>query len=137
MAPVMHQIPVVPPGGKHLIVEVSGVDEAKLTDSALIEDLFRRMCAASGATFLFFHAHPFTDSTNPATVYGITALAMLAESHITIHTWPETGYAAIDVFMCGHCDPAAGLPILRQLLKPKQESISLLDRQPPMIPGPP
>jgi S-adenosylmethionine decarboxylase proenzyme len=52
---------------------------------------------------------------------GITGVAILAESHISIHTWPETEYAAIDVFMCGSCDPNKSIPIFETAFLAKNQ----------------
>ena len=59
---------------------------------------------------------------------GVTGLALLAESHLSIHTWPEQGYAALDVFMCGKANPDACVPILREAFKVKRVAVSELLR---------
>ena len=66
----------------------------------------------AGATLLKIFLHEFPSSG------GITGVAVLAESHMSIHTWPEKGYAAIDIFMCGHADPTRALDVLILQLKP-------------------
>ncbi|MCH7636013.1 MAG: adenosylmethionine decarboxylase, partial [Proteobacteria bacterium] len=73
---------------------------------------------ACDATLLNLHLHRFSDSG------GISAVAMIAESHITIHTWPERGYAAIDIFMCGACDPYRAIPELRRSFSPRSVQLS-------------
>jgi S-adenosylmethionine decarboxylase len=67
---------------------------------------------AAGATLLKIYLHEFPSSG------GITGVALLAESHMSIHTWPEKDYAAIDIFMCGHADPRRALDALILQLKP-------------------
>jgi S-adenosylmethionine decarboxylase len=66
----------------------------------------RDAAGACGATVLEIKLHSFGRDA------GITGVAILAESHISVHTWPETGYVAIDVFMCGRCDPHKAVPVL-------------------------
>jgi len=78
-----------------------------LGSNGAVELALRRCVRAAGATLLHIHLHRF--STNG----GISGVAVLAESHITIHTWPERRYAAIDVFMCGATRPHEVVPVLR------------------------
>ena len=91
--------------GSHLIVdfwEAEGLD-----DAARIEQAMKDAVEAAGATLLHIHLHTFTPNG------GISGVAVLAESHISVHTWPEKGYAAFDVFMCGDARPEACVPVLR------------------------
>src|SRR5207247_9114083 len=90
--------------GVHLIVDLHGAKG--LDDIDLIETTLRRCVDAARATLLHIHLHHFQPN-------GISGVAVLAESHISIHTWPEVGYAAMDVFMCGNADPDAALHVLR------------------------
>jgi S-adenosylmethionine decarboxylase len=90
--------------GIHLIIDLHGAD--RLDDRDHIEAAMRRCVTAAGATLLHIHLHRFA----PA---GVSGVAVLAESHISVHTWPENGYAAFDVFMCGDAVPEACVPILR------------------------
>jgi S-adenosylmethionine decarboxylase len=76
------------------------LDEGSVLET--VEPLWGRLCAAAeaaGATILHRHAHAF----QPA---GMSGYLLLAESHVSIHTWPEAGYAAIDILSCGALDPA-------------------------------
>ena len=59
---------------------------------------------------------------------GVSGVAVLAESHISIHSWPERGYAALDIFMCGDANPDACVPVLRQAFRPKRIAVSELLR---------
>lgn len=91
-----------PYDGRHVIAEL--IDCAGLDDVARIERVLRDGAAAGRATLLDIHLHAFGPGQ------GVTGVALLAESHISIHSWPEHGYAAIDIFMCGRrCDPDAAL----------------------------
>ena len=60
-----------------------------------------------GATLLHIHTHRFSPQ-------GVSGVAVLAESHISVHTWPEIGYGAFDVFMCGDAVPMKAVEVLRQ-----------------------
>ncbi len=67
---------------------------------------------------------------------GVTGVALLAESHITVHTWPERGYAAFDVFMCGACDPEAAASMIAEAVPDATVHMRGFDRQAPtMRPG--
>jgi S-adenosylmethionine decarboxylase len=96
--------------GTHLIIDLW--DARRLDDLGVAERALRDAAAAAGATLLHVHLHHFTQNG------GISGVAVLAESHISIHTWPELGYAALDVFMCGDCDPNRALPVLRKAFAP-------------------
>ena len=98
MQPSGHPSPnkaaLVMPGGTHLIAELIGCDQEALNDEEFLREKLREAAQIAGATVLSVHSHKFT----PA---GVTAFALLAESHISVHTWPELGYAAVDAFTCG------------------------------------
>ena len=91
--------------GVHLIVDLHGAKG--LDDIDLVESTLRRCVDAAEATLLHIHVHHFQPN-------GVSGVAVLAESHISIHTWPEVGYAAVDVFMCGSANPDACVPVLRE-----------------------
>ncbi len=94
--------------GTHLIIDL--VDADGLADVDLIDAAMRECVSAAGATLLHIHLHPFT----PEGVAGVSGVAVLAESHISIHTWPERRYAALDVFMCGDAQPEKCVEVLRR-----------------------
>jgi S-adenosylmethionine decarboxylase len=91
--------------GVHLIVDLHGAK--RLNDIDHIEATLRRCIEAARATLLHIHLHHFQPS-------GVSGVAVLAESHISIHTWPEAGYAALDIFMCGSAEPDNCIPVLRE-----------------------
>ncbi|HEX3753526.1 MAG TPA: adenosylmethionine decarboxylase [Rhizomicrobium sp.] len=96
--------------GSHLIIdlwEAKGLDERDRIETALIDAI-----SASGATLLHIHLHKFEDGG------GISGVAVLAESHISVHTWPEKGYAAFDVFMCGDAQPRKALDVFKKAFEP-------------------
>jgi S-adenosylmethionine decarboxylase len=105
--------------GVHLIVDLHGAE--RLNDITHIETTLRRCVDAAQATLLHIHLHHFQPS-------GVSGVAVLAESHISIHTWPEIGYAALDVFMCGSADPDKCIPVLREAFSAKRIGVNELLR---------
>lgn len=90
--------------GTHLIIEV--VNGTGLDDEARIQNAFRDCVETCGATLLHIHTHKFSPQ-------GVSGVAVLAESHISVHTWPEIGYGAFDVFMCGDARPWLAVDVLK------------------------
>ena len=82
-----------PYDGRHLIADLHGC--SNLGEIDLIDRALRDAAAAAGATVLDVRLHGFGPG------HGVTGMALLAESHISIHTWPEHDYAAVDIFLCG------------------------------------
>lgn len=80
--------------GSHLLCELTGCKRSHLTSVAFVEREIRAAAAKANATVLNGYFHQFSPE-------GVSGLLCLAESHISIHTWPETGYAAIDIYTCG------------------------------------
>lgn len=101
--------------GTHLIIDMWGVD--RLDDIAYMEEILKKCTESAKATLLHIHLHHFTPSM------GVTGVAVLAESHISLHTWPECGFAAFDIFMCGDAEPHNAIPILKEMLKPEKIDI--------------
>lgn len=85
--------------GKHVILECYECDSEALANQDLLEKILCESAEHAGATILHSYFHKFDGGA------GITGVVALAESHISVHTWPEHCYMAIDVFMCGDCDP--------------------------------
>jgi S-adenosylmethionine decarboxylase len=106
--------------GAHLIVDL--YDAERLDDIDHIEATLRNCVDAAGATLLHIHLHHFEPNG------GVSGVAVLAESHISIHTWPEAGFAALDVFMCGNANPDACIPVLRDAFLAKNIAVSELLR---------
>jgi S-adenosylmethionine decarboxylase len=105
--------------GVHLIIDLHGA--TRLNDIEHIEATLRRCVEAASATLLHMHLHHFQPS-------GVSGVAVLAESHISIHTWPEQGYAALDVFMCGSADPDKCIPVLREAFSAQRVGVNELLR---------
>jgi S-adenosylmethionine decarboxylase len=102
--------------GSHLIIDLWEAEH--LDDVGVIELAMRRAVKAAGATLLHLHLHAFLPSG------GVSGVAVLAESHISIHTWPERAYAAVDVFMCGAAEPHQVVPILKHAFHAGRITIS-------------
>lgn len=117
----MYEVPGVV--GRHCLYELQGGDPNLLDDEDFIKDAMKQAADASGATLLGMVSHKFEPQ-------GVTAVALLSESHLSIHTWPEHGYAAVDAFTCGdHTNPEAACRSLREALKATSGSMKLLSRQ--------
>ncbi|RYZ85561.1 MAG: adenosylmethionine decarboxylase [Proteobacteria bacterium] len=84
----------LPPLGDHRIIEFWDCDPVALDDLDRIKSMFDTALKISHATVINVVMHKFSPQ-------GVTGVAAIAESHVSIHTWPELGYAAIDVFTCG------------------------------------
>lgn len=97
--------------GKHVLLDF--YEASHLCDADFIETALQSAAGACGATVLNIQVHGFGEGQ------GITGVALLAESHISIHTWPETHFAAIDIFMCGDCEPEQAIAPLEQSFKPQ------------------
>lgn len=109
--------------GTHLLVDFWGA--RGLDDPAAIDRALRACAEASGATVLGGDFHRFEPN-------GVSGVLLLAESHISIHTWPERGFAALDLFMCGECNPYAGIEELKRTFQPEQ--ITLTEHKRGMVP---
>lgn len=101
--------------GTHIIADFWGA--RYLGNVKQLERVICLAVEASRATLLHIHLHRFEQGN------GVTGVALLAESHISMHTWPERHYAAFDIFMCGESNPQAALQVLRQELMPTCEEI--------------
>jgi S-adenosylmethionine decarboxylase len=98
--------------GSHLLVDLWGA--TNLTSPSHIDAALKEAAIVAGATILHSHFHHFTPNG------GVSGVLVLAESHISIHTWPERDFAAIDIFMCGACDPHLAIPVLRRAFSPSR-----------------
>ncbi len=102
--------------GMHLIIDLwgaSNLDQPELIDQTLCDG-----ARAAGATILHHHFHHFEPNG------GVSGVVVLAESHISIHSWPERNFAALDVFMCGTCDPYKLIPFLKAAFSPSHIQVN-------------
>lgn len=109
------------PHGRHLLIELMGGQDLDRPDR--LQDALIQAAEACGARVLSVHSHRFSPQ-------GVTAVALLAESHITVHSWPEHGYAAFDVFLCGAAAPDRAVPVLRRFFSPDRIATQMISRGP-------
>jgi len=87
--------PIIPTLGKHIIIELSGCEEEQINDVKKVEQLMLEAAKIANATIIRSVFHKFSPM-------GVSGVVVISESHISIHTWPEVGYAAIDIYTCGN-----------------------------------
>jgi S-adenosylmethionine decarboxylase len=130
-SPVVHSSGAVEPNaaaapatavGSHLLADLHGIAPGLLRDAVVLERVLRAAADGAGAHVLASHFHSFGADE------GVTGVVLLAESHISIHTWPEYGFAAADVFMCGASQPDRALAVLITALAPERQDIRSLAR---------
>lgn len=108
--------------GRHCILEVYGCCAEMLNNEQTLLRYMRDSVEKAGATWLGQVSHSFEPQ-------GVTALGLLSESHISIHTWPEIGYAAVDIFTCGdRADPQQACKLLLRELSPERHSLKTIQR---------
>lgn len=115
-------MPKIKYAGAHIILELWDVKENYLSNEEFIKNTLKNAALKSNATILHTHFHHFGDG------FGITGVIVLAESHITIHTWPEINYAAVDVFMCGNCNPNFAVDYIIKCFEPLRTQTTQLFR---------
>lgn len=109
--------------GRHLVCELHGMPQDVLRDKEFLRELLLRAAEASGSTVVGDYFYKFENDM------GVTGVVVVAESHLSIHTWPEYGYAAVDVFTCGtHTDPWRALEVLREELRPERVEVTEMTR---------
>jgi S-adenosylmethionine decarboxylase len=95
---------------RHILFTLKGCSMVLLDDEKYVRDVVYHASVKCKSTLLALNSHKFDPQ-------GVTCVAMLAESHISIHTWPETGMAVCDVFTCGdHTKPQDGVEYMKQML---------------------
>ena len=109
------------PKGVHYIVEVSGCDET-ITNVARLQDILVE--AANRA-----HAQVWSVSFNKFPPNGVSGVVVISESHLSIHTWPEVNYMALDIFTCGaHTDPMKAVDYVLEKVKASHIHITEITR---------
>lgn len=110
--------------GRHILAEFVDCDRNSLNDPVAIQNLMLQAAKACGATVVQTVFHSF----NP---HGVSGVVVIAESHLAIHTWPEYGHAAVDVFTCGHgIDPTVAVEHLRDGLRARRVTSQEIHRLP-------
>ena len=106
--------------GRHVILELWGC--SNLNSADVVERALREIVDATQTTLLDLRVYPFTP-------IGVTGVAIVSESHIMIHTWPEHGYAAVDVFTCGEqTSPDAAIPVVKRHFSPEHVQFMEINR---------
>ena len=114
--------------GRQILVEFYDCDREVLNDAVAIRDAMMEGTRRSGATIV-------TDTFHAFSPHGVSGVVVIAESHVTIHTWPEYGYAAVDVFTCGETiNPWVIQQHLEEQFSSKKVSATELKRG--LFPGP-
>ncbi|MBO8219911.1 adenosylmethionine decarboxylase [Prochlorococcus marinus] len=110
---------------KHLLLELYRCDYEKLNDESFLRCTLNRAAKLAKATVLNLISNKFEPQ-------GVTAIALLSESHISIHTWPESNYSAADIFTCGqNMLPELASQYLIEALKAEEHFLRVIDRNPP------
>lgn len=110
---------------KHFLLELYRCDSEKLNDESFLRCILNRASKLANATVLNLISNKFEPQ-------GVTAIALLAESHISIHTWPESSYSAVDIFTCGqNMMPELASQYLIESLMAKEHSLRVIERNPP------
>ena len=110
---------------KHLLLELYRCDCEKLNDESFLRCILNRASKLANATVLNLISNKFEPQ-------GVTAIALLAESHISIHTWPESNYSAVDIFTCGkNMMPELASQYLIESLMAEEHSLRVIERNPP------
>lgn len=107
--------------GKHYILNLYDCSFLLLNDEYFLIKLLEDAAVASGATIIQTIHKKFTPQ-------GVTVVCLLAESHISIHTYPESGKAAADVYCCGNADPKIGCNMIIDQLESKNHTLSYIER---------
>jgi len=111
---------------KHLLLELYRCDCEKLNDESFLRCTLNKAAKLANATVLNLISNKFEPQ-------GVTAIALLAESHISIHTWPESNYSAVDIFTCGqNMMPELASQYLIESLMAKEHSLRVIERNPPL-----
>ena len=108
--------------GKHLLLDLKDCNEEVLNDLSFLRKAMVTAAVDCGATVLGESFHPFSPQ-------GVSGVVIIAESHLSIHTWPEYGYAAIDIFTCGtSVEPEKAAQVLIEKLGAKDHSLMEIQR---------
>ena len=113
------------PQSKHLLLELYRCDYEKLNDESFLRCILSNAAKLANSTVLNLISNKFEPQ-------GVTAIALLAESHLSIHTWPESYYSAVDIFTCGqNMKPERASKYLIEALMAKEHLLRIINRNPP------
>lgn len=112
--------------GRHWLVEYHGCQAGFLNDRPRLEEVLSRAANAAGATVVKVVFHEYSP-------YGVSGVVVIEESHFSIHTWPEAGYATVDFYTCGSCTPERAHEVLVEQLQPERFELMVVERG---LPGP-
>ena len=107
--------------GKHLLAEYHGCPAEALDDVKRVETVLNEAAVAAGATVVQSAFHRFRP-------HGVSGVVILAESHLSVHTWPEAGYAAVDLYTCGAVDAQAAHALLARELRAARSDLMVVER---------
>jgi len=111
---------------RHFLLELYGCDYEKLNDESFLRCALNNAAKLANATVLNLISNKFEPQ-------GVTAIALLAESHLSIHTWPESHYSAVDIFTCGqNMKPDLSCKYLIEALMAKEHLLRIINRNPPL-----
>ena len=110
--------------GRHVYGNLYGIDREKATDERFLRELVARAAEEAGATLLDLRSWIV-----PGAKGGVSVVAIVLESHIAVHTWPEYGYATVDVYTCGErADPWKAWNTILEGLRPRHYTVHYSDR---------
>ena len=104
--------------GKHYLIDLRDCDPEIIKSVDPTREIVLRAAKECGATILDDHFHQFEP-------IGVSGVVLIAESHISVHTWPENGFAAVDIFTCGEMKPQVAIDIMREGFRAKETSMSM------------
>lgn len=104
--------------GKHFLIDLRDCDPEIIKSVDPTREIVMRAARECGATILDDHFHQFQPM-------GVSGVVLIAESHISVHTWPENGFAAADIFTCGEMNPQVAIDIMREGFHAKETSMSM------------
>lgn len=107
--------------GQHILAEYFECDASLLQDISYIKDVLIEGALASHANIVNHFFHPFHPQ-------GVSGVLVLKESHFSIHTWPEWGYASVDIYTCGNCDPLPACLVVHDKIKSSEYELLKINR---------
>lgn len=108
--------------GTHLILDVWDAAPSSLSDLEYVKSSLLNAAKKAGATIIGYKFHKFHPT-------GVSGIILIAESHISIHTWPDKGYASIDIYTCGNkCFPSEAKKQILEAFRVKRADVARIDR---------